>query len=138
MSDSFVTLWTVAHQAPQSMGFPRQEYWSGLSFPSPGDFPDPGIEPVSPGSPALAGGFFTTEPHRKSIQTLLDILIILSHLILEMYVLPTFHKWEKGDSKRLVRQNLNFNNQDLRNTKTLSMRLNCLSALGYSRISSWV
>ena len=40
--------WTVAHQAPLSMGFPRQEYWSGLSFPSPGDLPDPGIEPMSP------------------------------------------------------------------------------------------
>ena len=40
--------WTVAHQAPPSMGFSRQEYWSGLPFPSPGDLPDPGIEPVSP------------------------------------------------------------------------------------------
>ena len=59
MSDSFVTPWTVAPQAPLSMGFPRQEYWSGLPFPSPGDLPNPGTEPVSP---ALAGGFFTTEP----------------------------------------------------------------------------
>ena len=58
----FVTLWTVAHQAPLSMGFCRQEYWSGLSFPSPGDLPDPGIEPVSP---ALAGEFFITEPPGK-------------------------------------------------------------------------
>ena len=47
---------------PLSMGFPRQEYWSGLPFPSPGDLPDPGIDPVSP---ALAGGFFTTEPPGK-------------------------------------------------------------------------
>ena len=46
MSDS-VTPWTVAHQAPLSMGFSRQEYWSGLSFPSPGDLPDPGIKPRS-------------------------------------------------------------------------------------------
>ena len=45
MSDSFVTPWTVAHQAPLSMEFPRQEYWNGLLFPSPGDRPDPGIEP---------------------------------------------------------------------------------------------
>ena len=52
----------VAHQAPPSMGFPRQEYWSGLPFPSPGDLPDPRIEPMSPASPALAGGFFTTSP----------------------------------------------------------------------------
>ena len=46
----FVTPWTVAYHAPPSMGFSRQEYWSGLPFPSPGDLPDPGIEP---GSPAL-------------------------------------------------------------------------------------
>ena len=44
----FATLWTVAHQAPLSMGFSRQEYWSGLPFPSPGDLPHPGIEPASP------------------------------------------------------------------------------------------
>ena len=44
----FVTPWTVAHQAPLSMGFSRQEYWSGLPWPPPGDLPDPGIEPVSP------------------------------------------------------------------------------------------
>ena len=53
----FATLWTVAHPAPLSMGFPRQEYRSGLPFPPPGDLPNPGIEPQSP---ALAGGFFTT------------------------------------------------------------------------------
>ena len=57
MSDS-VTPWTVAHQGPLTTGFSRQEYWSGLPFPSPGDPPDPGMEPASP---ALAGGFFTTE-----------------------------------------------------------------------------
>ena len=44
----FVTLWAVAHQAPLSMEFSRQEYWSGFPFPSPGDLPDPGIEPRSP------------------------------------------------------------------------------------------
>ena len=58
----FVTLWTVAHQAPLSMGFSRQEYWSGLLCPPPGDLPDPGIEPTSLTSPALAGRFFTTSP----------------------------------------------------------------------------
>ena len=52
----FATLWTVARQAPLSMGFPRQEYWSGLPFPSPGDLLDPGMEPTSP---ALVGKFFT-------------------------------------------------------------------------------
>ena len=47
VSDSSATPWTVAHQAPLSTGYPRQEYWSGLPFPSPGDLSDPGIEPVS-------------------------------------------------------------------------------------------
>ena len=56
----FVTPWTVAHQAPLSMEFSRQEYWSGLPFPSPGELPDPGIESVSLEFPALAGRFFTT------------------------------------------------------------------------------
>ena len=56
----FVTPWTVACQAPLSMGFSRQEYWSGLPCPPPGDLPDPGTEPVSLMSPALVGGFFTT------------------------------------------------------------------------------
>ena len=55
----FVTLWTVAYQAPLSMGFSKQEYWSGLPFPSPGDLPDPGIEP---GSPALQADALTSEP----------------------------------------------------------------------------
>ena len=53
-------LWTVALQAPLSMGFSRQEYWSGLPCPPPGDLPDAGIQPVSLMSPELAGGFFTT------------------------------------------------------------------------------
>ena len=56
----FVALWTVARQAPLSMGFSRQEYWSGLPFPPPGDLPDPGIEFESLVSLALAGGLFTT------------------------------------------------------------------------------
>ena len=61
VSDS-ETPWTVARQDPLSMGFPRQEYWSGFSFPSPGNLPNPDIEPETPASPALAGEFFTTEP----------------------------------------------------------------------------
>ena len=62
MSDSLLILWAVAFQAPLAMGFPRQEYWNGLPFPSPGDPPDPGIDPASP---ALAGRFFTAEPPGK-------------------------------------------------------------------------
>ena len=63
----FVTLWTTALQAPLSMGFYRQEYWNGLPFPSPGDPPEPGIEPSSPDAPALAGRFFTTKPSGKPV-----------------------------------------------------------------------
>ena len=59
---SLVTPWTVAHRAPLSMEFPRQEYWSGLPFPSLGDLPYSGTEPPSFVSPALAGRFFTIEP----------------------------------------------------------------------------
>ena len=64
--DSFVTPWTVACQAPLSMGFPRQEYCSRLPFPSPGDLSDPGIEPTSS---TWAGGFFTSEPRGKPTKT---------------------------------------------------------------------
>ena len=60
----FATLWTVARQAPLSMGFSRQEYWSGLPFPSPGDLPDPGIEP---GSPAWQADALPSEPPGKLV-----------------------------------------------------------------------
>ena len=59
------TPWTVAHQAPLSMGFSRQESWSGLPCPPPGDHPRPGTEPASLMSPALAGRFFTTRARGK-------------------------------------------------------------------------
>ena len=76
---------TIAHQAPLSMGFPRQEYWRGLPFPSPGDLPDPGIEPVFP---ALASGFFTTGPPGKphylfyyAIKLSLSISIVVTKIM---------------------------------------------------------
>ena len=63
MSNSFGTLCTVAHQDPLSLGFPRQEYWSRMQFPTPGDLPDPGIKLTSPaGVSCIAGRFFTTGP----------------------------------------------------------------------------
>ena len=68
----FVTPWTVARQAPLSMGFPRQEYWSGLLFPPPGDLPDPGIEPSSLMSPALAGRFFTTSATWEALRATIN------------------------------------------------------------------
>ena len=71
----FVTPWTIVHQFPLPMGFSRQEYWSELPFPSPGYFPDPGIEPTSLMTPALAGRFNTNatqseQPSSKSLQTI--------------------------------------------------------------------
>ena len=70
MSNSLHPLWTAAHQAPLFMGFSRQEFWSGLPFPPPGDLPDPGIKPMSSAvlaSLALAGRILTTEPPGKLI-----------------------------------------------------------------------
>ena len=66
-----VTPWTLAHQAPPSMGFSRQEYWNGLPFPSPGDLCNPGIEPRSP---ALQAGALTSEPPEKPMTNLDSIL----------------------------------------------------------------
>ena len=65
----FSTPWTVARQAPLSMGFSRQEYWSGLPCPPPGDLPDPGIKPQSLVSPTLASGFFTMSATREALNT---------------------------------------------------------------------
>ena len=69
ISDSFVTLWTVARQAPLSMGCSRQEYWSRLPFPTPGDLPNPGIEPASLVSPALTGRFLTTNATLEALKS---------------------------------------------------------------------
>ena len=67
LAQLFVTPWTVVYQAPPSMGFSRQDYWSGLPFPSPGDLPDPEIEP---GSSALQADALTSEPPGKPHRTL--------------------------------------------------------------------
>ena len=63
----------VACQVPLSMEFSRQEYWHRLPFPTPGDLPDPGVEPVFPAPPALAGRFFTTEPMGKALCCAIDV-----------------------------------------------------------------
>ena len=78
-----MTLWTVALQAPLSMGFSRQEYWSGLPCPPPGDLPGPGIEPTSLTSPALTGRFFTTSATWK----VLNIYIKLNHFAVQQKLL---------------------------------------------------
>ena len=73
----FVILWTVSLQAPLSMRFSRQKYWSGLPFPPLGDLPNPGIEPASPVSTALAGRFSTTEPPGKPPSQIIQLLFKL-------------------------------------------------------------
>ena len=78
LSQSRVTLsaipWTAALQAPLSMEFSNQVYWSGMPFPPPRDLLDSGVKPMAPTSLALAGGFFTTEPPGKPIQNTREIL----------------------------------------------------------------
>ena len=77
---TFGTPWTIAHQAPLSMGFSRQEYWSGLPFPSPGDLPNPGIKP---GSPALQADSLPTELRGKPFVYLYSYVILC--LLQELY-----------------------------------------------------
>ena len=78
----FAALWTEAHQAPLSVGFPRQEYWSGSPCPPPEDLPSPGIEPTCLTSPALAGGFFTTESPGRTLKVYSWMLKIVFTLCL--------------------------------------------------------
>ena len=72
----------IVCQAPLSMEFPRQEYWSGLPFSTPGDLRDPGIEPISLVSPALAGRFFTTLPPGKPVFKVIEIKLFIQTLLL--------------------------------------------------------
>ena len=80
----FVTPWTATHQAPLSMEFSRQEYWSGLSFPSPGDLPNPGIEP---GSPTLQADALSSEPQGKPI---LGFTGELFHFVIFLFLVVAF------------------------------------------------
>ena len=87
----FATLWTVAYQAPPSMGFSRQEYWSGLPLPSPGDLPKPGIEP---GSPTLEADALTSEPPGKPniyIHMYIFVYIVLVSNHVQIFCDPTDH-----------------------------------------------
>ena len=101
-------LWLIARQAPLSMGFSRQEHWSGLSCPPPEGLPDPGIKPTSLRSPALAGGFFTTSATWEAQN---------------YHVIQHFHFWVemKTNSKRCVHHNvcpaLFYNSQAMRATQ---------------------
>ena len=106
MSDSFVTPWTVAHQAPLFMGFPRQRYWNGLPFPSPGDLPNPEIDLVSP---ALAGGFSTAEPPvRSQVTTFISVFSLITLLIMFYSELQLKRSLKEMQSKQSAWEALNF------------------------------
>ena len=94
VSDSCATPWTVAHQAPLSMGFSRQEYWRGMPFPPSAELPDPGIEPESP---ELTGGFFTTIIPRKQIKFTSKWKVISIPKFYKMRISKYFRqsKWSK-------------------------------------------
>ena len=89
----FVTPWTVAHQAPLSMKFSSQEYWSGLPFPTPGDLPDTGIELPSLAPLVLAGRFLTTEPPGKPTLTPLQWINFPCSLVRPNLSLLLFHAY---------------------------------------------
>ena len=72
-----MTPWTVDYQTPLSVGFSRQEYWSGLPCPPPGDLPNPGIEPTSLMSPSLAGGFFTASTTWEALIAIPKLLLVV-------------------------------------------------------------
>ena len=91
----FVTPQTIAHQVPLSVGFPRQEYWSGLPFSTPGDLPDPAIEPESLVSPALAGRFFATMPPGKPGN---DIGKLINKVSCPMFLAQRMQEWRKPKS----------------------------------------
>ena len=87
--DSFVIPWAVACQAPLAMGFPRQEYWSGLPFPPPGDLSNTEIEPMSLVPPTLVGGFFTAAPLSNIWVLLLLMLLTPKSKCQELVFLPS-------------------------------------------------
>ena len=100
----FATPQTIAHRAPLSMRFSREEYWSGLPFPSPGDLPNPGVEPVSLKSPALADSLFTTGTTWEAPNTILFLqvtplqlhsrLIVIELLYVRSSISSLFLKFE--------------------------------------------
>ena len=104
----FVTLWTVAHQAPLSMGFSRQEYCHGFSCPPPGYLPDPVIEPATLASPALAGRFFTTSDTWEEWDLIKLKTFAQQRKLSKMKRLPS--EWEKNNRKWNNWQKINLQN----------------------------
>ena len=99
------TPWTIACWAPLSMGFSRQEFWSGLPFPSPGDLPDPGIEPMSPMSPAWASGFFTTSATWEAPHTVYTSQLSIKDSDTQPFPLDV--SWPKSSLQKILRKTPN-------------------------------
>ena len=106
----FATPWTVAHQAPRSMGFSRHEYWSGLPFPSPGDLPNPGIKPRSP---ALEADALLSDLPGKPNSTIFSRLLIYS-----MIVTWLLYGSEKLPEKKITKQSIEGLIKDSHNKET--------------------
>ena len=102
ISDSAIP-WTVAHQTPQFVRFPRHEHWSGLPFPPPGDLLDPGIKPVSP---ALAGRFLTIEPPGKSGELFVVVVQLLSYVL--FFTAPRMAACQAPLSSTVLQSSLKF------------------------------
>ena len=130
---------TLVHQTPLSMGFSRQEYWSGLPFLLPGDLPDPGIEPVSLISPALAGRLFTTratwEDMRSSIQfmNLSDLMTSPKNWNSSLYNF-LLQRSVTAINKRLSSTNIYWFHQD----KVLWGKKNCENIMYMSSLKRWL
>ena len=93
----FATPWSIAHQVPLSMEFSRQEYWSELLFPPPGDLRDPGIEPVSPTSPTLADGSLPLVPPGKPIMGFMCM-----HIYLYIAIKPLYKNITLGENEIII------------------------------------
>ena len=133
----FVTPWTVTCQAPLSLEFPRQEYWSGLPFPSPRDLPNPGIEPTSWVSPALAGGFFTTEPFLFNSKQ----MSLLSLPQSRQLTTPTVSTWNPCSLAPMTQQSPGFpalSSSAVPSTLTLVLHLVAMMDLHSSRLWSYI
>ena len=111
----FVTPWTVAHQAPLSMGLCRQECWSGLPCPPPGEIPNPGTKPRSLLSPELGGGFFTTTPPGKPHSTTYPLITVGITFFLKLAMIQQLY---------LFRLSFLYINQKLLLTSSLSTNIN--------------
>ena len=155
----FATPWTVASQAPLSVGFSRQEYWSGLPFPSPRELPDPRIKPTSPAYPELSGSFFIIESPGKPLLIIITyqvslywehsyillirkvIIFFLACLLPVYFVHQSLHSMKAGTMDGLGHHFITAHSIGLIPTKWLSGSVNrlisCLCHNFYHNLDIW-